>query len=58
MREELLKQLEYVQSRIKEITAYQKIDIKQISDLQRYLEMQLNIISALRSIHVAEEHQS
>lgn len=47
MREELFKQLDYVQARINEITKYKNIDIKQISDLQRYFEMQRNIIESL-----------
>jgi hypothetical protein len=52
MRERLLKQLTYVQARISDITLYNHIDIKQISDLQRYCEMQRNIIE---SIHLLKE---
>lgn len=47
MREQLLEQLNYVQARISEITMYNHIEIKQISDLQRYFEMQRNIIESL-----------
>ncbi|MFJ8247305.1 hypothetical protein [Peribacillus asahii] len=49
MREILMEQLGYVQNRINEITMYyNRIDIKQISDLQRYFEMQRNIIESLK----------
>lgn len=50
MKKQLLEQLEYVQNRIGEITQNESIDIKQISDLQRYTEMQANIISSLAKI--------
>lgn len=51
MREQLLEQLNYVQARISEITKYEHIEIKQISDLQRYFEMQRNIIESLYKIN-------
>ncbi|HDR8454016.1 TPA: hypothetical protein QC364_000815 [Bacillus cereus] len=47
MKQQLLEQLTYVQARISEITKYEHIEIKQISDLQRYFEMQRNIIESL-----------
>lgn len=47
MKEQLQKQLTYVQERINEITAHDHIEIKQISDLQRYIEMERNIIESL-----------
>jgi hypothetical protein len=47
MKDKLQEQLKYVQDRIDEITRYQKIDIKQISDLQRYIEMECNLITSL-----------
>jgi len=47
MKEQLQKQLEYVQERISEITVYEHIEIKQISDLQRYIEMEKNLIESL-----------
>lgn len=50
MREQLIEQLNYVQNRIGEITKHTHIDIKQISDLQRYTEMQRNIIESLYKI--------
>jgi hypothetical protein len=54
MREKLLTQLEYVQDRISDITAHKYIDIKQISDLQRYFEMQRNIIESLYKLEAKE----
>lgn len=36
-----------IQIKVLEITQQQKIDIKQISDLQRYVEMQTNIAKAI-----------
>lgn len=50
MKQELIEQLSYVQDRISEITVYKFINIKQISDLQRYFEMQRNIIESLYRI--------
>ncbi|MEX3625200.1 hypothetical protein [Viridibacillus arvi] len=50
MKEQLLEQLTYVQARISEITVHENIEIKQISDLQRYFEMQRNIVEALYKI--------
>jgi len=50
LKEKLIEQLTYVQSRIKEITLHERIEIKQISDLQRYFEMQRNIIESLYRI--------
>lgn len=47
MKEQLQKQLEYVQERISEITVHEHIEIKQISDLQRYIEMEKNLIESL-----------
>lgn len=40
----------YVQERIDEIKKKDNIDIKQISDLQRYTEMQVNIASTIREV--------
>jgi hypothetical protein len=50
MKAQLLEQLNYVQARINEITKHTHIDIKQISDLQRYFEMQRNIVESLYRI--------
>jgi len=50
VKEKLIEQLTYVQSRIKEITLHERIEIKQISDLQRYFEMQRNIVESLYRI--------
>lgn len=50
-REQLLEQLEYVQARISEITQYKYLEIKKISDLQRYCEMQRNIIESLYKLN-------
>lgn len=47
MNEELLKNFEYIQQRINDIKKQEKIDIKQISDLQRYIEMQKNILDSI-----------
>lgn len=43
----LIENFEYVQGLINDIKRQPKIDIKQISDLQRYVEMQKNIVQAL-----------
>jgi len=40
---DLAKNWEYIQKKINQITIFENIDIKQISDLQRYIEMQKNI---------------
>lgn len=48
MKEKLLIQLEFVQFQIDKITQYNtNLDIKQISDLQRYFDMQRNIVESL-----------
>lgn len=46
----LVSNFEFVQKKIDEITKLEKIDIKQISDLQRYTEMQLNIANTLHKL--------
>jgi hypothetical protein len=43
----LLSNFEYIQNRIEEIKAQSSLDIKQISDLHRYVEMQKHIIESL-----------
>lgn len=47
MEQQLLENYEFIQRKIEQIKFYPNLDIKQISDLQRYVEMQLNIITAL-----------
>lgn len=46
----LIENFYYIQGKIDEIKKYQQIDIKQISDLYRYVEMQKNIVDSLCSI--------
>jgi hypothetical protein len=47
MEEKLLRNFNYIQGKIDEICNQNSLDIKQISDLQRYIEMQKNIVYAL-----------
>lgn len=47
MEKDLRSNYAFIQSKIEEIKACTTIDIKQISDLQRYVEMQKNIIDSL-----------
>jgi hypothetical protein len=47
MEQQLRDSFTFIQSKIEEIKACKNIDIKQISDLQRYIEMQKNIIDSL-----------
>lgn len=47
MEQNLLNNFAYIQNKIDEITQTKNIDIKQISDLQRYTEMQKNITYSL-----------
>ncbi|GAB6253556.1 hypothetical protein BCSAG_48740 [Bacillus cereus] len=47
IKQQLLNNFAYVQNRIDEIQQAKNIDIKQISDLQRYTEMQKNITYSL-----------
>lgn len=44
---ELKSTWDFIQMKIYEIKSLLKIDIKQISDLQRYVEMQRNIAEAI-----------
>mgnify|MGYP001020436453 CR=1 FL=1 len=46
----LIDNFESIQSRINEINSKEKIDIKEISDLQRYIEMQSRIIKSMDAI--------
>lgn len=41
---------DYVQARIELIKVMRNIDIRHISDLQRYVEMQLNIMKTIMMI--------
>jgi hypothetical protein len=50
MENTLVNNFEYIQGLIDDIKRQPKIDIKQISDLQRYVEMQLNIVKSLRAL--------
>ena len=43
----LYSNFKFIQSKIDEIKVMKSIDIKQISDLHRYVEMQKNIILSL-----------
>jgi hypothetical protein len=43
----LMDNFKAIQDRIDEIKAMKQLDIKQISDLQRYVEMQMNITHAI-----------
>lgn len=45
--EQLISNFNYVQEKINQIKRLDNIDIKQISDLQRYIEMQMNIFSTI-----------
>jgi hypothetical protein len=47
MENTLIENFEYVQGLIDDIKRQPKIDIKQISDLQRYVEMQKHIVYSL-----------
>lgn len=47
MEQNLLNNFAFIQNKIDEITQQKNIDIKQISDLQRYTEMQKNITYSL-----------
>jgi hypothetical protein len=43
----LIENFYYIQGKIDEIKKSKQIDIKQISDLHRYVEMQKNIVDSL-----------
>lgn len=45
--EDLRHQLEFVQGRIGRLAVADRTHIKDISDLQRYIEMQKNIVEAM-----------
>ncbi len=53
MEKQLLENFEYIQLKINDIKKQEKIDIKQISDLQRYVEMQKNILESLLMLRTA-----
>lgn len=42
--------LQYVQDRVEAICKHQDIDIKQISDLERYFRMQKDIINTIETL--------
>lgn len=47
MEQKLIDNYEFIQRKIEQIKFYPSLDIKQISDLQRYVEMQKNIIASI-----------
>jgi hypothetical protein len=47
MENTLQENFDYIQTLINDIKRQPRIDIKQISDLQRYVEMQKNIVQSL-----------
>jgi hypothetical protein len=51
MEQELRSNYAFIQSKIEEIKACKFIDIKQISDLQRYVNMQKDIIDSLFALN-------
>lgn len=57
MEERLKENFDYIQKRIEEIKSLRYIDIKQISDLQRYIEMQKHIAQSLRLLRLMEEEK-
>lgn len=49
-REKMIENFEFIQCKIDEIKKEKEIDIKQISDLQRYINMQANISTIVKNI--------
>lgn len=50
MKQDIEENIDFVQRRINDIKKIGKLEIKQISDLQRYTEMQMNQIETLRVV--------
>lgn len=55
MREVLVKDFDFIQSKIDEIIQIEKLDIKLISDLERYVGMQKDIIQSLLMLEAGVE---
>ena len=55
--EQLISNFNYVQEKINQIKRLDNIDIKQISDLQRYIEMQMNIFSTIVTAMEVNRHE-